>query len=49
MERGWWRTAMNWLAVLIMIGLMLTCWINKKVQDVFLWYANLIFFLHDID
>ena len=44
MERGWWRTVMNWLAVLIMIGLMLTCWINKKVQDVFLWYANLIFF-----
>ena len=44
MKRGWWCAAMNWLAELIMIGLMLTCWINKKVQDVFLWYANLIFF-----
>lgn len=44
MKKDWWRTALNWIAVGIMIGLMLTCWINKKVQDVFLWYANFIFF-----
>lgn len=45
MEKKWWSKAMDWLAVLIFIVIMLTCWINKSMQDVFLWYANLIFFV----
>ncbi len=36
MKKDWWRTVLNWIAVGNMIGLMRTCWINKKVQDIFL-------------
>ena len=44
MKKTWWRTAMDWFAVWMMLGLMLTCWIGQETRGRVLGYANLIFF-----